>query len=133
MGEVMTQNSKSVTVGWFEIPVKDMDRAIKFYNSIFDTKLSKQSLDGVEMAWFPWSEQDRGAGGSLIKADDHYRPSHNGTLIYFSSDDVNIELIRVKKAGGNVLQEKTEITPDIGFMALIEDTEGNRIALHSKK
>ncbi|WP_069133442.1 VOC family protein [Rhodohalobacter halophilus] len=129
----MTQSSKSVTVGWFEIPVKDMGRAIKFYNSIFDTHLNIQSIQGVEMAFFPWNEEEKGAGGSLIKADDHYKPSHDGTLIYFSSDDVNIELKRIKKAGGNILQKKTEITPDIGFMALIEDTEGNRIALHSKK
>ena len=128
----MSQNLKSVTVGWFEIPVQDMERAIKFYNTIFDTQLSLQSIEGLEMAWFPWNQNDNGAGGSLIKAGKHYKPSHHGTQIYFSSDDVNVELQRVKKAGGKIIQEKTEITPEIGFMALFEDTEGNRIALHSQ-
>lgn len=128
----MEHEKKSVTVGWFEIPVRDMDRAVKFYNAIFDTKLSKQTIEGLEMAWFPWSEDGKGAGGSLIAAGKHYKPSHEGTLVYFSSHDVNNELQRVEKAGGKVLQKKTEITPDIGFMALIEDTEGNRIALHSQ-
>lgn len=127
----MEDEKKSVTVGWFEIPVRDMDRAVKFYNAIFDTKLSIQTIEGLEMAWFPWNEAGKGAGGSLIAAGKHYKPSHEGTLVYFSSQDVDVELQRVEKAGGKILQKKTEITPDIGFMALIEDTEGNRIALHS--
>lgn len=129
----MEHGNKSVTVAWFEIPVLNMDRAVKFYSAIFDTKLSKQTIEGLEMAWFPWNEDGKGAGGSLIAADKHYKPSHEGTLVYFSSEDVNNELKRVKKAGGKILQEKTEITPDIGFMALFEDTEGNRIALHSQQ
>lgn len=128
----MSQNKKSVIVGWFEIPVKNMDRAVNFYNATFDTQLSLQTIEGLEMAWFPWSENDKGAGGSLIKAGEHYKPSHYGTQIYFSSDDVNVELKRVEKAGGKIIQKKTEITPEIGFMALFEDTEGNRIALHSQ-
>jgi uncharacterized protein len=127
----MEDEKKSVTVGWFEIPVRDMNRAVKFYNAIFDTKLSKQTIDGFNMARFPWNEEGKGAGGSLVAAGKHYKPSHEGTLVYFSSQDVNNELQRVEKAGGKILQDKTEISPDIGFMALIEDTEGNRIALHS--
>lgn len=128
----MASNNKSVTVGWFEIPVKDMDRAILFYNHVFEITLAKQDFGGLAMAWFPWNETSKGAGGSLIQ-DDNYKPSHEGTLVYFSSVDVEKEINRVKKAGGKVLQQKTEISPDIGYMALFEDTEGNRIALHSKQ
>lgn len=129
----MSQNNKSVSVGWFEIPVSDMDRAIQFYNKVFDIHIDKQHFAGAEMAFFPWSEKDKGAGGSLIHADEHYKPSHTGTLIYFSSEDVDIELSMIRDAGGKVLQEKTQISPEIGYMALFEDTEGNRIALHSLK
>ena len=128
----MVSNDKSVTVGWFEIPVKDMDRAILFYNHVFEITLAKQDFGGLAMAWFPWDASGKGAGGSLIQGDN-YKPSHEGTLVYFSSVDVEKEINRVEEAGGKVLQQKTEISPDIGYMALFEDTEGNRIALHSKK
>lgn len=124
---------KDVTVSWFEIPVTEMDRAIRFYETVFDTVLERQQFGDVLMAWFPWNDQLKGAGGSLIFSGDHYLPSHKGTLVYFSSDDVSIELGRVKKAGGIVLQPKTQISPDIGYMALFEDSEGNRVALHSKE
>jgi predicted enzyme related to lactoylglutathione lyase len=69
----------------------------------------------------------------LAKAEGYYKPSTKGTKIYFSSEDVNIELERIEKAGGKIIQPKTEISPDIGFMALFHDCEGNEIALHSKK
>jgi len=128
----MASNENEVTVGWFEIPVKDMDRAILFYNQVFEITLAKQDFGGLAMAWFPWNETSKGAGGSLIQ-NDSYTPSHEGTLVYFSSENVEKEIKRVEKAGGKVLQKKTEISPDIGYMALFEDTEGNRIALHSKK
>lgn len=123
---------KAVTVGWFEIPVKEMKRAILFYNKVFDINLEEQDFGGTQMAWFPWDESGIGAGGSLIKSDDHYTPSYEGTLVYFSCEELSDELSRVEEAGGKILQPKTEISPDIGFMALFEDTEGNRMALHSK-
>jgi len=128
----MASNGKTVTVRWFEIPVKDMDRAILFYNHVFEITLEKQDFGGLAMAWFPWNETSKGAGGSLIQ-DNNYKPSHEGTLVYFSSEDVEKETNRVEEAGGKILQKKTEISPDIGYMALFEDTEGNRIALHSNK
>lgn len=128
----MASNGKSVTVGWFEIPVNDMDRAILFYNHVFEIALAKQDFGGLAMAWFPWNETSKGAGGSLIQSDS-YTPGHEGTLVYFSSEDADTEINRVEEAGGKVLQKKTEISPDIGYMALFEDSEGNRIALHSKQ
>ena len=128
----MVSKDKTVTVGWFEIPVRDMDRAIHFYSHVFDMALEKQDFGGLLMAWFPWDASGKGAGGSLIQ-DKNYIPSHEGTLVYFSSVDVEKEINRVGEAGGKVLQQKTEASPDIGYMALFEDTETNRIALHSKK
>jgi predicted enzyme related to lactoylglutathione lyase len=128
----MVSKGKSVTVGWFEIPVRDMDRAIQFYSHVFDVALEKQDFGGLLMAWFPWDASGKGAGGSLIQ-DENYVPSYEGTLIYFSSVDVETEINRVEEAGGKVLQERTEISPDIGFMGLFEDSEGNRIAVHSQK
>lgn len=122
-----------VTVSWFEIPVNDMESAIAFYEKVFDCKLERHQLGPIDMAWFPWNHEMGGAGGSLVKSEGNYQNSENGVLVYFSSEDVNQELERIPKAGGQVLQGKTLITKEIGYMALFIDSEGNRIALHSLK
>lgn len=122
-----------VTVSWFEIPVNDMESAIAFYEKVFDCKLERHQLGPIDMAWFPWNHEMGGAGGSLVKSEGNYQTSENGVLVYFSSKDVNQELERIPKAGGQVLQGKTLITIEIGYMALFIDSEGNRIALHSLK
>ena len=121
-------------VGWFEIPVMDMTRAQQFYEKVFDIKIHIVEMGETTMGWFPFPKdpQARGAGGSLIKNTTHYKPSDNGTLIYFSSAEITHELSRVVEAGGQVLKEKTMISEDIGYMALFLDSEGNRIALHSR-
>ena len=119
-------------VGWFEIPVTDMDRAKDFYEAVFKVEISVHDLGGLIMGWFPFSEGQKGASGSLVK-HEMYQPSDtHGPLIYFSCRDVNGELGDVEEAGGTILKPKTEIGGGHGFMALIKDTEGNRIALHSQ-
>lgn len=122
-----------VTVGWFEIPANNMERAMAFYEEVFDCKLERHQLGPIDMAWFPWNHEMGGAGGSLVKTEEHYQPSKHGVLVYFSSGDVKEELARIPKAGGQVLQGKTLISEEIGYMALFMDSEGNRIALHSLK
>lgn len=124
---------KHISVGWFEIPVKNMERAIAFYETVFDCKLERHQMGPLDMAWFPWDHEKGGAGGSLVKNEQFYSPSENGVQVYFSSEDTNTELARIKKAGGEIIQNKTLISPEIGFMALFIDSEGNRIALHSQK
>lgn len=125
--------TRHVSVGWFEIPVENMERAMAFYEAVFDCKLDRHQMGPIDMAWFPWDESKQGAGGSLVKAEGYYKPSAEGTKIYFSSEDVSVELNKIEKAGGKIIQSKTEIAPNIGFMALFHDCEGNEIALHSNK
>ena len=122
-------------VGWFEIPVSNMERAIKFYESLFGVKLTRETMGGIDMAWFPGNMEGPGASGSLVYSPQAYTPSKDGTLVYFSSQygDVAKELSKVKDLGGKILQPKTLITDDIGYMAICLDSEGNRIALHSQK
>jgi len=126
---------KANMVGWFEIPVTDINRAKTFYEKIFDIKVKIQDFEGTMMGWFPFSEdpEARGASGSLVQNEKYYKPSSNGTLVYFSSPEITYELGKVEEAGGVILQEKTLINKDIGYMALFLDSEGNRIALHSKE
>jgi uncharacterized protein len=120
-------------VGWFEIPVTDMDRAIRFYETVFNLKLDRQQMGPLEMAWFPWVDKGMGAGGSLVLNKENYKPSQDGVLIYLSSQSGKIEeeLLMVEKAGGKVLVPKKQISPEVGYMGLFLDTEGNRIAIHS--
>lgn len=125
---------KNNVVGWFEVPVTNMERAIKFYETVFDFKLERHQMGPLDMAWFPWKEDGLGAPGSLVK-NENYKPSTDGTLVYFTahSGDLANELARVESAGGKVLLPKRLISEDYGYMALCLDTEGNRIALHSRQ
>ncbi len=126
---------KRNVVGWFEIPVSDMERAIRFYEEVFNFKIQRNQMGPLDMGWFPWTDGDGpGAAGSLVKHPDFYKPSVDGTLVYFTahSGDLSNELGRVEGAGGQVIQGKTQISEDIGYMALFIDTEGNRVALHSR-
>lgn len=126
---------KNNAVGWFEIPVNNMDRAISFYEKVFDFKIQKNVLGPLIMGWFPFREDGLGSPGSLVYHPDFYKPSTEGTLVYFTahSGDLSNELSRVEEAGGKVLQPKTQISPEHGFMALFIDSEGNRVALHSRQ
>jgi predicted enzyme related to lactoylglutathione lyase len=124
---------KKNPVGWFEIPVTDMERSIRFYNQVFDYDLEETLMGPLKMAWFPWDQEEPGAPGSLVLHEDFYKPSKShGVLIYFSCEDVADTLKKVKKAGGTILVEKRLIADDVGYMGLFLDSEGNRIALHSR-
>lgn len=122
--------------GWVEIPVSDMDRAIAFYEEVFKIKIDKNVMGDLIMGWFPFADPEApGSGGSLVKHPEFYHPSDSqGVLVYFSSitGDLQNELDRVESAGGTVLSGKKQISDEHGFMALFLDTEGNRVALHSR-
>ncbi len=120
---------KTNIANWFEIPVKDLDRAGAFYEKVFDVKLA---LHG-HVAFFPHTSEGPGAAGSLTRFES-YEPSHSGTLVYFSVDDIDETLRRVNANGGKTLLPKTRIAiGDFGFIAHVEDCEGNRVGLHSMK
>lgn len=129
------ETPKNNVVGWFEIPTTDMDRAVKFYETVFDFKLQREKMGDLDMAWFPFNMEAQGSPGSLVCMPDVYKPSADGTLVYFTAHSGNLdkELSRVEKAGGKVLMEKKEISPEHGFMALFLDSEGNRVAMHSRE
>lgn len=118
-------------VAWFEVPVIEMDRAKKFYESILDISITINEFGGFKMGWFPNKNKRGEATGSLVQ-HEHYVPSlTDGILVYFSCEDVSGVLKKVEGAGGQILQQKTEIGDGHGFMGILTDTEGNRIALHS--
>jgi len=118
-------------VGWFEIPVSELTRAKQFYETVFDIPLEEHEMGPLRMAWFPMKEGVMGATGSLVLADG-YTPSHTGTLVYFSVADIEQVSQKATVHGGKVLQPKMSIG-EYGFIALLEDSEGNRIGVHSRQ
>lgn len=118
-------------VGYFEIPVSDLDRAIHFYERVFGYDFEQVTIDGNAMAWFPLSETAPGISGALAEGES-YVPSTQGTLVYFSTDNIDDTLVRVHASGGKTLYPKTSIG-EFGWVAEFEDSEGNRIALHSQQ
>jgi uncharacterized protein len=120
---------KTNPVNWFEIPVKDIERAKIFYEKVLDRELTLENMEGLQMAFFPMEKDIGGAAGTLIKGET-YEPSHAGTVVYFSVDDIEETLRRINANGGKTLLPKKGIG-EYGFIAQFEDTEGNRLALHS--
>ena len=120
-------------ISWVEIPVVDMERAKQFYESIFGIEIEVQQFNELLMGWFPYADGKPGASGSLVQHSGAYVPSDTmGPVVYFSCDDVQHVLDRVEGAGGHIMQPKTQINEAIGFMGIFLDSEGNRIALHSR-
>jgi predicted enzyme related to lactoylglutathione lyase len=119
-------------INWFEISVSDIDRAKKFYETIFGVEMTSMEMMGMKMAMFPGSDNMNGkVSGSLVQGDMH-KPSMDGAKIYFNGNpDLNNVLNRVEAAGGKVVMPKMAISPEIGHMAFFIDTEGNTVALHS--
>ncbi len=120
-------------ISWFEIPATDIDRAQKFYESIFSVQMVPLNTPNIQMRMFPVEDMMTGIGGAICFAGEFYQPSASaGPLIYLNANpDVQNVLDRVEAAGGKIVVPKTQISPEHGFMAIFVDTEGNRIALHS--
>ena len=120
-------------ISWFEIPASDLDRATKFYETIFDISLAIMDMPNIKMRMFPLDDMMTQVGGAVVDSGGFHKPSATeGPLIYLNGNpDVQNVLDKVEAAGGKIIVPKTEITPEYGFMAVFMDTEGNRIGLHS--
>lgn len=119
-------------ISWFEIPTKDLNRAQKFYESIFGITMTGFDTPQIKMRIFPL-EDPMGIGGALVYNEQFYKSSATeGPLIYLNANpDVQNILNKIEAAGGKILVPKTQISPEFGHMAMFLDTEGNRISLHS--
>lgn len=120
-------------ISWFEIPSTDLDRATKFYENIFNVTLIPMDMPSIRMRMFPVEDQVNGIGGAVVHSGGFHKPSlTDGPLIYLNGNpDLQLVLDKVVAAGGSIMVPKTEISPEYGFMAVIIDSEGNRIGLHS--
>ncbi len=116
-------------VNWFEIYVEDMGRAKAFYEAVFGAQLSKLESPGMEMWAFPMQPEGFGASGALVRMPG-FPSGANSVLVYFSCADCAVEAARAVASGGRIQKEKTSIG-QYGYIALVIDTEGNMIGLHS--
>jgi uncharacterized protein len=114
-----------LTASYFEIPVTDLKRAMDFYGYVFDIKFKVENIDGNDMALFPSNI------GALAKGES-YQPSLDGTRIYFDIESIDEVMKKALEKGGKKLYPKTSIG-ELGFVAEIQDSEGNCIALSSMK
>ena len=116
-------------VNWFEIYVQDMPRAKAFYEAVFDIQLTKLKGTEFEMWAFPMNRHFYGTSGSLIKIPG-YHSGNNSTVIYFRCDDCAVTTEKAVNAGGE-LETNKKFIGEYGYIALVKDTEGNVIGLHS--
>ena len=114
-----------------EIPVLDMERASRFYNAVLGINFTYETIDGNEMALSPFGNNAIGASCALAKGEI-YKPSTTGTLVYLQTPNIDVLLHKVIQMGGKVLYPKTSVGNN-SFVAEFLDSEGNRIALLSKK
>lgn len=121
-------------IGWVEIPVTDLDRAEKFYTDYFGYEMQRQpEKNGYNMSFFPMDMESYGSGAMLMQGEG-YIPTHEGVVVYFPAPGGTIDaaLEKAGEMGIKVVSPKMDIGEN-GFMAMIADSEGNGIALHSMK
>lgn len=130
---IINQYKKSAMenfITWFEIPAADFLRGVHFYESILNIKIHTADMFGNMMGFLP--SDDKHVSGAIVCGDD-YKPSADGTVLYLNGgNDLSVIFDKVEKAGGSILVPKTQINPETGFFAMFLDTEGNKMAIHSK-
>ncbi|TYB71833.1 VOC family protein [Bizionia gelidisalsuginis] len=116
-------------VSWFEIPAIDFQQAVEFYQYIFDITMQQNITESNEMAFFSTTT---GIGGAVVSGSG-YVPSDSGSLIYLNGgDNLSLVLDKVEQAGGRIIMPKTLISEESGYFAVFIDSQGNKLALHSK-
>jgi len=128
----MDKNSNSLN--WFEIPARDITRAKKFYETIFAVQMQDMGeMMGMKMAGFPAEMGSGKANGGIVQGQMH-NPSVDGCVVYLNANpDIQAVIDRVEPAGGKMAMPKTQISPEIGYMAFFIDTEGNKMGLHAQQ
>lgn len=118
-------------VAFFEIPCSNFQRAVKFYEAIFNINMSVLECDSEKMAFFP--EEEGKAPGAISWAED-FIPSQNGVLISLNCQDINETLTKVIEQGGKMVIPRTKIDAENrGYFCVFADGEGNHIGLYSDK
>jgi uncharacterized protein len=123
--------NSSNPVGWFDIHVSNLERAKKFYETVFDLKLQDLPIEWGKQSLFPFDPARPNISGALVEKTD-LQPNANNTVVYFETEDCVNEEKRIEQAGGKVVQPKMHIG-EFGYISIFIDSEGNTLGLHSQK
>ena len=120
-------------VNWFEIPVRDLERAQAFYEKLLDKALRREAMGPQTLAVIPY-DSAQGVGGALIAGVHIPDPSPNGTLVYLNAEpSLDAAVERAVAAGGRIATPRVELPAGMGCFAHVIDTEGNRVGLHAQQ
>lgn len=114
-------------INWFELPVQQLDRAVAFYEHVLDGEFRRETVANIEMAVFPHVKP--ATGGALVQGA-MFTPVSGGAVVYLATADLSLALERVQEKGGECCFGPQVLPHDIGTIALIIDSEGNRVGLH---
>jgi predicted enzyme related to lactoylglutathione lyase len=118
---------------WIEIPVRNIERAIQFYQAVFHLSPTEVMTEEVRRTATLINTTPEGRAGISLNQTKNFEPSDQGPLIYLDAgEDLTEHLNRVEPAGGKLIEPKTSMG-DAGNYATILDTEGNLLALYSYK
>jgi predicted enzyme related to lactoylglutathione lyase len=128
----MDKNSNALN--WFEIPAKDISRAKTFYEKSFSVSMQDMGeMMGMKMTGFPAEMGNGRVSGALVQSQMHI-PSETGAIIYLNANpSIQTVIDQIEAAGGKIVMPKTQVSPEIGFMAFFIDSEGNKVGLHAQK
>ena len=129
-------NKETNIITWFEIPVSDIDRAKTFYEAILDIEMVKREDGNDEAVFFPFNpdviQATSGRVTGVLSKSARNAPSGNGTVVYINaSPGIQTVLDKVEQAGGKIIVPKMKIPA--GFIAIIIDSEGNKVGLHAEQ
>lgn len=117
-------------ISWFEIPASDFSRAVGFYKNILTIEIQEADMFGTKMGFMPTDGSN--VSGAIVAGED-YQPSMEGVTVYLNGgSDLQVVLDKVENNGGKIIVPKTQISAEMGYFAMFIDTEGNKLALHSK-
>lgn len=117
-------------ITWFEIPVADLARAQRFYETVLGRALRRESFGGGEIAIFSYDPP--ATGGCLQPGANAIAASGHGIRVYLDcTPSLDAALARVEPAGGRIVQPKSALPPGMGYIAHLRDTEGNEVGLHA--
>ena len=123
--------TNSNPVGWFDINVSNLDRAKKFYETVFNIQLFDLPIEWGKQSLFPFNQESPNISGALVEKTDMI-PNSNNTVVYFESEDCVTEAVILPAAGGVIVKPKMNIG-EFGYVSIYIDSEGNSIGLHSRK
>ncbi|MFQ3568454.1 MAG: VOC family protein [Aggregatilineales bacterium] len=121
-----------IRIVWAEVPVRNLDRAVQFYQTVFDVRPAATPQDGARRTTTLTPFGNAGVPGFSLNRTKRFNPGDHRPLIYLDAgEDMTVYLRRIDQAGGHVIMPRTSLDGEAGSYATFLDTEGNLLALYA--